>query len=101
MLLATACALWGNDKKLTLCIRAEDADADELLAAFAAQNVKRILLVGSSSADHPDATRYELLKDAVAELLASSEEDDLFLCFGGVNFASEIRSEIIRQMNAV
>lgn len=101
MLLATVCALWGSDKKLTLCVRPEDSHADELLAVFAEQNVKRVLLVGSSSEIYPDAARYELVKDAVAELLTSSDGDELILCFGGVNFASEIRAEIMKQMNVV
>lgn len=101
LLLNTVDELGGNEKPLILCVGGEDADIESLLSVFSDRQVDRILLVGGNAELDERAVRYDSIEAAASAILEHGDEERMTLCLGGVKFASDIRSEIVKQINCM
>ncbi len=103
--LKTADEVWGRQEEIYLCVGVKERrELDSVVAAFADRKVKEIVAVAENAIDiegieEENVVLCEKIGKATERLFENCPRDGLALCFGGVDFAFDIKNELLKKMN--
>jgi len=105
LVLKTADEVWGRQEKLYFCVGVgKRSELESFLAAFADRKIQGVIVVCEDEFDvegleNASVTVCQKSREAAKLLPESCPGDALVLCFGGVDFAFGIKTELLNKMN--